>query len=476
MALLPHDIDVAAAQPAPADAPDVAGLPGGVEEEPWPSPRRAWYGVGVFALALLSLFMGNGVLTLLIQPIEHDLHLSDVGVSLIVGAALSAFNALFSLPVSRLVDIVSRRVLIGIGLLVSGLSSALSGVSGTFWQLFLARMCGGIGGSANGPATFSMLADYFPPAKLPKALAIMNIGTYYGQAGALLLGGTLIAVIMKMHHIELPFLGTLRPWQLVFLVLAVPDLLLGILVLTTLHEPRRRGVRSGRPAAAGRAVQRVVPVREVFTFLLDNRSAFGPMFLGLALTSLDAGTLIWLPTFFQRTYGWSPAFYGIVSGTLLLIAAPIGLIAGGVLAEKLALRGYDDANLRVVFIAALARLPFALTFAFMPNPYLALALSTIDMTIVSMGPGPQNAALQSIVPNEMRGQVTALFLFFFTMIGLALAPTVVAALTDYVFGAPSMLRYSIAVLHLALGPAAVLIFGWGLAPYGRAYAQARQWR
>lgn len=444
-------------------------------EGSWPSPRRAWYGVGVFALALLSLFMGNGVVTLLIQPIEHDLHLSDVGVSLIVGAALSAFNAVFSLPVSRLVDIISRRLLIGVGLLISGLSSAFAGVSSTFWQLFLARMCGGIGGSGNGPATFSMLADYFPPAKLPKALAVMSIGTYYGQAGALLLGGTLIALIMHTHHIELPLLGALRPWQLVFLILAIPDLLLGIIVLATLHEPRRRGVRA-RPAAATGAVRRVVPVREVVGFLVDNRRAFGPMFLGLSCTSLSAGTLPWLPTFFQRTYGWSTAYYGIVSGIILLVATPIGLTAGGLLAEKLALRGHDDANLRVVFIASALRLPFALSFAFVPNPYVALALSAIDMTIVSMGPGPQNAALQSIVPNEMRGQVTAMFLFCFTMIGLALAPTVVATLTDYVFGSQAMLRYSIAALNIVLDPLAVLIFWWGLAPYGRAVAQAREWR
>ncbi|MGH8258353.1 MAG: MFS transporter, partial [Steroidobacteraceae bacterium] len=327
-----HDIDVAAAAAAPEarSTPAIADptSAGGAREEPWPSAARAWYGVAVFAFALLSLFMGNGVLTLLIQPIEHDLHLSDVGVSLIVGAAASAFNAVFSLPVSRLVDIVSRRVLIGIGLLASGLSSAISGVSGTFGQLFLARMCGGIGGSANGPATFSMLADYFPPSKLPKALAVMNIGTYYGQAGALLLGGTLIAAIMRMHHIELPVLGALKAWQLVFLILAVPDLLLGVIVLTTLREPRRRGVRSSRSAAAARATQRVVPVREVLRFLFENGSAFGPMFLGLALTSLDAGTLLWLPTFFHRTYGWSTAFYGIVSGIILLVATPIGLLAG----------------------------------------------------------------------------------------------------------------------------------------------------
>jgi len=75
----------------------------------------------------------------------------------------------------------------------------------------------------------------------------------------------------------------------------------------------------------------------------------------------------------------------------------------------------------------------------------------------------------------MRGQVTALFLLCFALIGYSLAPYVVAVLTQYVFGDKSMLRYSLASMHIVLGPIAAIIFWYGLKPYGKAFAAARAW-
>lgn len=440
-------------------------------QPPWPSPGKAWYGVGFFALTLLVLFANGGITNLLIQSIKTDLHLTDTQVSLIIGFAAAALNACFSLPVSRLVDIVSRRLIIGVGLLTASVTSALSGIAHGFGQLFIVRMLAGLGGSGNATATYSMLADFFPPAKLPKALSVMQIGFVYGGAASLLLGGMLIAAVSQMH-VSLPYIGSLHTWQVIFLIMAIPDLLLCILMLTTVHEPARRGVRA-KDATGARP--KVVPVREVFGFLNQNRKAFGPMFGALAANSLAMGTGAWAAPFYQRTYGWGPAQYGIIQGLILVIISPIGLLAGGLLAEKLAKKGYDDANLRVVFLCTLLHIPFAILFPLMPTPQLALALSALNTTILVAGAGPQNAALQVIVPNEMRGQVTALFLFSFTMIGIGIAPTVVALLTDYVFGAESQLRYSMVSMHALLGPLAALIFWYGLKPYGRAFAQARSW-
>ncbi len=113
----------------------------------------------------------------------------------------------------------------------------------------------------------------------------------------------------------------------------------------------------------------------------------------------------------------------------------------------------------------------------MPNPYLALAAASLNSVLILIGVGPQNAALQVIVPNEMRGQVTALFLFLFTMIGIGIAPTVVALLTDYVFRDEMKLRYSIATMHAVLAPLAAFVFWRGLSGYGRAVRRTpRTWQ
>jgi MFS family permease len=440
-------------------------------QQPWPSSRRAWYGVTMFGLTVMTLFGSNVLIGLLVQPIKVDLGLTDTQVSLIVGFAAAAFNAVASLPISRLVDRMSRRLIIGVGLLTMGIGSALTGMANGFWQLFTARLFSGIGGAGNGPATFSILADYFPPAKLPKAIAFMNFGFTSGTGLALLLGGTLIAALAGMGDVTLPVIGAVRPWQLVFLAMAIPDLILGILMLTTVYEPPRRG----RALAAG-TDHRAAPIRAVFAHLWRERAAFGPMFLGLACNSLAMGTQVWAAAFYQRTYGWGPAQYGIIQGLVLLLIAPFGLTFGGWLAERWARQGRDDANLRVVLVAGLAHMPFAIAYALMPSPYLALAGASLNLVLILIGVGPQNAALQVIVPNEMRGQVTALFLFLFTMIGIGIAPTVVALLTDYVFRDEMKLRYSIATMHAVLAPLAAFVFWRGLDGYGRAVAHARSWQ
>lgn len=441
-------------------------------EQPWPSSRQAWYGVTIFGLTVMTLFGNQTLMGLLIQSIKVDLHLTDTRASLLAGFAAAAFNAFASLPISRLIDRFSRRLIIGVGLLAAGLSSAMIGLAGGFAQIFAARVIGGVGGAGNGPATYSLLADYFPPPRLPKAIAFMNFGFTSGNGLALLLGGTLIGAISTMSNPTLPLIGTVRPWQLVFLVMAIPDLVLAVLMLTTVHEAPRRG----RMLATAGSSNRAVPLRSVFDHLWQHRAAFGPIFLGLALSSLAFGTLIWAAPFYERTYGWGPAQFGIYQGLVFLFIAPLGLAFGGWLAEHWARLGRDDANMRVVVFAVAIHLPFAIAYPLMPSPYLALAGSSLSFVLILIGTGPQNAALQTIVPNEMRGQVTALYLFLFTMIGGGIAPTVVALITDHVFHDESRLRYSIALINGVLTPATLFVYWWGLKAYGRAVAEARRWQ
>jgi MFS family permease len=446
-----------------------------VAPEPYPDQRRAWYGVGVFALMLLVLFGNAGIINLLVDDIKRDLHLNDTEVSLVIGFAASALNALLALPVSRLVDSVSRRLMLAIGLIVLGSSSFATGLAATFGTLFMARLLGGVGGAGSGPATYSILADYFPPAKLPRAVSMMSVGFVYGAALSLLLGATLLTALRSTPTLTLPLVGTIRSWQVIFLITAIPDFLLAILMLTTVLEPPRRGRRALGAAGAASTQPRTVPVKAVFRFLWDGRAAFGPMFGGLLVTSLAMGVLTWTPMFYVRTYGWSPAHYGYLQGIIGLVVSPLGLLAGGYLAEWYAKQGRDDANLRVVALVATLHLPLSIAMPLMPSPYIAITMGAINGFILSMGAGPQNAALQVLVPNQMRGQVTALFLFLFSMVGLGISPTLVAVLTNYVFHDESMLRYSIFVINATVLPVAAYIFWRGVKPYGEAFARARAW-
>jgi len=441
--------------------------------EPWPSAARCWYGVTIFGLTVMTLFGNQFVVSLLIEPIKRDLALSDLQVALIVGTAAGFINAIVSLPIGRyFVDRFSRKLIIGAGLLVLGVTSIWSGLAATATMLLLARLASGIGGAGNGPATYSMLGDMFPASKLAKAVSVMNIGFMFGLGAAMLLGATLIGAISSVPDLALPLVGTLRPWQFVFLVLAIPDLVLAFLMLATVVEPARRGLRN---AAAATHKIALMPLREVTDYFWKNRGAFGPLYFGLLCNCIAMGAAFWMAPFYSRTFGWSPQQYGIIQGILTVILAPAGLLFGGWLAERLARRGVPDANLRVVFIGSMLHLPFAIGFALVPNPYLALVMSVMSTSLISIGTGPLNAAFQSIVPNEMRGQITASFLFVFT-VGAAIGPPLIGWLNDSVFRDPNAVRYSLALTHAVFGPLAAFIFWRGLKPYARVFAQAQAWQ
>ncbi len=443
-------------------------------ELPWPRPRQAWYAVGIFAVALMFNFLDRGVIALLVQPIKRDLHLSDTAVGALMGPAFIFFYLLLGLPIARLVDSKSRRVIIGVGIAVWSLMTAACGFAQSFWSFFVCRIGVGVGEACNGPATFSMMADMFPRERLARAAAVMNFGFVAGSGIATLIGGAVIDFVSKRPEVSVPVLGSIHPWQLTFLAVGLPGLIVAAL-LSTVIEPARRGRLSTSATAQTRA-GKAIPLREVVRFISQNRTTYAPMFLGLACQSIVSfGIQNWAPTFFVRTFGWTIPQFALRAGLLMLVLWPLALIPGSLLAEWLQRRGHDDANLRVTLIALSIFVPLAILFALMPTATLAISVLGATFLVTSLSIGPQNAALQIVTPNEMRGQVTALFLFIFNVFGTGLAPLVIGLVTNYIIGSEALVRYSIALTAAVMGPLALIILWLGLKPYARSVARARAW-
>jgi MFS family permease len=454
--------DMAIDSPIEPIAPVFA--PAQASSEPWPSPRVAWYAVFVFALTLMINFLDRGILPLLVPSIKADLQLSDSQMGVVMGFAFVMFYVILGLPVARLADVGTRRTIVGIGIALWSGMTALCGLAQNFWQLFLFRVGTGVGESCNGPATYSMLSDLFPPAKLPRAIAVMSFGFMGGTGLALIVGGAIIHFLAAVPPVSLPLIGTLKSWQMAFLLVGVPGLLVSALVFT-IREP----VRRGRMTKDGKHTS--IPLRDVVKFVYDNRRIYGPMLLGLAFsTTLSIGNLSWAPAFYGRTYGWRMDKVGLISGFVFLVVWPLGAMLGSHLAERWHKQGHDDANLRVTVWSLGLYVPLAVIMPLMPSAELAIGVNAVAGFVAAMLLGPQNAALQVVTPNEMRGQITALLLFTINVLGYGVGPSFVAALTDYVFGSEAMLRYAMSTAAAVLGPLAVITIWSGLKPYARAVA------
>ncbi len=444
-----------------------------VPAERWPSPFRAWYGLIVLTFALLVATIDRGIISLLIEPIKRDLHINDIQASLLIGGAFVAAYAFLGVPISRLADSKSRRVIIGIGIAFWSVMTAFCGVAHSYPQLFWARIGVGAGESAFAPATYSIVTDSFPPAKLARAIAVISIGFTLGLALSSLAGGAVIQAISGVPEYVLPIIGSVRPWQMVFLAVGIPGLIVAAL-MATVHEPKRRGLALS--SGQGRAAFTAMPVSEVLRFMHAQRATYLPMFVGMAIkTLLGFGTGLWLPSFFVRTYHWAIPKTAYALGLTALVPGILGLLAGGWIAEWYARRGYDDANVRVLLIATILVLPTSVLFPLMPTPAWALALIGANTFFASLGIGPANAALQVVTPNGMRGLIRALYQFVFNVIGYFLGPLFVAFFTVVVFHDDAAIRYSLTTAAAIVGPIAIVVTWWGLKPYARSYAQARSW-
>lgn len=431
---------------------------------PWPPAHLAWWAVFVFGATLMVDYVDRSIITLLIEPIKRDLQLTDTEISLVMGFAFIAFYLVLGLPLARWIDGGPRRLILGTCIGLWSICTALCGFAANFWQLALFRVGVGAGDAGVSPAIGSMISDLFPPEKLARAMSLLAFAYICGHGVALVLGGFVIGELSKAGDLHLAVLGTLHPWQLTFMIIGLPGLLAAALYLT-LPEPVRRG------RLEGAATTKAPSLPQVLRYLAKGRKVYGPMFAGLALSSiLMFGTTAWAPTYFGRTHHWTPQQFGLISGIAGLIASPIGLFSGFHFTEWFSRRGLHDANLRLTLWSQWLALPFTICMPLMPTPELAVSVMAIGAAINVAAIGSQNAALLTITPNDMRAQVTALYLVMYNVIGYGLGPTLIALLTDFVFGKEALLRWALLAAAVVLGPLGATILTLGLRPYGRAVA------
>jgi MFS family permease len=449
---------------------DVTASSGSVADEPATEPALScappaasgkghWYTVIMLALVVMLAQVDRGVISLMVQPMKRDLDLTDTQVSLLIGLAFTFFYVIVGPPVSRIADRGFRKTVVATSLAVWSAATALSGLAQGFWQLAFGRAVIGGAESASSPASMSMIADVIPRSKLPRAYAIYTAGFAAGGSLALILGGLLLGAFAHLEPIPVPGIGVIRNWQLVFIVLGLPGLLVAGLIVLTVPEPQRRGTQ--RPKG--------YPLREVFRYVADNRAMHAPLLAAVLLNSFqNFGSAAWMPAFYERTYGWGPALAGPWLGAVSLVTALAGLFIGAHVAEWLGKRR-DDANLVVMCAAYAFAIPFNVLQPLMPTAGLAIAMGAAGAFVAVMGGGAYNSAIQLATPNAMRGQINAMYLFVIAALGGALGPLFIALLTDFVAGSEADLRYVLVGYRAVLAPIDAFLVYLAIRPYARAY-------
>ncbi len=438
------------------------------EDPPYPPIGYAWYVVGVLMLIYVLSFIDRQIMSLIVEPMKRDLEVSDTLMGLLMGTSFAIFYTLFGMPIGRLADSRNRRGIIAAGVFIWSLMTACCGIARNYAQLFVYRVGVGVGEAALSPAAYSLITDYFPRNRLAMAISVYGMGIYLGSGLAYLLGGYVIQFVFAKDMVDIPVLGFVRPWQTVFLVVGIPGLLFSLLMLTV-REPFRRGLRM-----RGAGVKSV-PLGQVLEYIHANKATFFCHNMSFALLAMAGyGGVSWIPAFFIRTHGWEAADVGKVYGTIIMIFGSCGIVFGGYLADRLAADGRIDSKMRTGMIAALATVPFSLAYPLVPGGNFAMVLLAPLAFALAMPFGAAPAAMQEVMPPNMRGQAAALYLFIVNLVGIGLGAPTVGALTDYVFQNESMVRYSLCIVGTACGIGATGLLAIGLAPFRRSMDHLRE--
>jgi MFS family permease len=418
--------------------------------EAWPSAPLAWGTVIALLVAYILSFADRQIMSLMVGPVKRDLGLNDTQFSLLSGLAFALFFTVMGLPLGRLADRATRRVIVAAGTLAGGVAGLLAAVSGSFAQLFGARAFAGTADAALSPSAFSIIADLFPPEKRGRAFSVYSLGIYLGIGVAFAVGGALVGAFSATPTVSVPLLGEIRSWQAVFLAIALPSLLLAPFFLL-LPEPARRGV--DRPAAD-------LPVRETARYVWDRRRLFAPYFLGFGIIVLaNFATLAWTPEFFVRRFGTPPAEIGATMGLMMSAAGALGVLSGGWFNDWLQGRGRRDAVLVTGVVTAVGFMTASILFPLMPTAELAMLFLAPVFFFGAFASGAAPSAIGAVCPNEMRGQVSALYLLVINFLGIGIGPTVPALFTDYLFADPARLGHSLVLTAAITGlPAAWLLW------------------
>ena len=373
------------------------------------SSPYAWLVLGLLTLIYISSFVDRQIIAVLAPQIQQQLSLSNFQVGLLYGTAFSLIYAVCGIPMGRLADVYSRKVMIVAGLVVWSLMTFISGFATSLTFLIVARFFVGLSESALSPAVYSLLSDYFRPEQRATVFSIYAAGIFVGIGVAFLGGGT----IAQVYN-----------WRTALMAVGVPGLLIAAIAWFVIKEiPRgitQTNARYDLEAGFWEVVSYILKKRTVilhflgFSFLaFTGYTILG--FIGIVLTDIHNAESL------TPQYGW------------FMLATGLSVMASGKAADWLAARWDGAKRFAMGMVAGLACLPLYYVGLFAESATTALIWIGAANVISSSYNGVAAAILQYLVKPNMRALAGGLYLFVISVIGFGVGPPLTGWLIDTFF-------------------------------------------
>jgi len=421
----------------------------------------AWYVVILLSAAHLVSFVDRFVMSLVLTPLKVEFGLTDTQLGLLHGTGFVILYTVAAVPLGWLADIANRRNIIMGGLIFWSIATAACGLSWSFGSLFAARVGVGLGEAALVPAAMSLIAAYVRREQIGRAVSIFTTGASLGKSFALIVGGAVLAALTLRGGMELPGFGHITPWAGVFVLAALMGVALALLFLTVKEPPRIATISKTSSLAAA------------FSHIGHYKLAYLSHTAAAAcVIALVQGLAAWAPTFYARMFDMTPAGAGVLVGSVVLVAGPLGGLSSGWLVDRLQSRDVRGAPGLVMALSLASSIPIAFVFAFSRDFSLSVAAYGALSFCLTAGAPPGLAGTQIITPERLRGVVSALFLCVVTFFAVGFGPTLIGLVTDSVFGDPKLLNLSLLCVITCIGALGMIIAWISRTPTSRVAIEA----
>lgn len=405
-----------------------------------PDAWYRWYVLGLLTLTLLLSVADRLVFSILTEPIKAAFALSDTQLGLLGGISFTATYVIAGFPAARLADRSVRRTIVAGAITIWSILTATCGAATGFWSLFLARTGVGVGEGCSGPASQSLIADYFRPNELARAMGALTVGSTMGTVTGLMAGGLLAAAF---------------GWRWAFVLVGLPGVLVGAVLFLTVREPRR-----GRFALPGATLEQT-GVRKTLAALLANRVYLGFVFGWAVQIMIGYGMAFWMAPIMIRQFGFPVSTVAVHLGMAFMVGGLPGPVLGGFITDALTRR---DERWRAWY-PGLASLACAVPLWFSLHAHGSwpfLALFSIAYGVFVSSQAPIMSGIQLAVDPSQRGFAVAFAMFFNNLIGQAVGLGLSGWLSDQL--APRLgamgLGMAMFAVSAAAGLASLMIFAW----------------
>lgn len=389
-------------------------------------------GYTLFLLTMAYLISGldKGVLLIVIQPIRAEFDLSDTQIGFLSGLSFAIAYSVASVPFGLLADRVNRRTLIACCVTIWSAMTVVSGFAQNLTQLVLTRIGVGIGESGGPPAAMSIIADLYPPERRASAIGLYNLAPPLASLIALAGGGVI---------------ADLWGWRTTLIVAGAPGLVLAIIFMLTLREPKRLTVPGSSPASGG--------LRPTINMIARCRSLKLIIAAGALSAVASSGINSWIAIYLVRTFDVSLSQVGMALGPAVAVASCFGAVAGGYGSDLIS-KGDDQRRTSILTIASLAAIPFFVGVLLSPTFLGSVACAAAYMVTTFVMYAPMYALIQNLCRPEMRATTVSIVFLILNLVGYGIGSQIVGVISDLIPG-----EASAASLRVGLLSEAVVAFG-----------------